>query len=258
MIYSLALYSLIHLETMLNAMRDPEDENNASMSRSKKRSSKKSKKDNQLGSLKKQYKISLSILSKFFELTEIQFELILNIMAGNPHRIYHEKGVKSEENLEFAKFKKNIEFDQTRTILVSEALGITFSEAQKLGLYWIYCYDVISKGNQYISHMAENILGVPPEVLDIIRTSDKHYPKDGQEIRKHKIRDFLKNQLVTRDSTCKWAEDLQNPSLNKFINEFQECLQQNDEENNKDNAQFFKELFSPNSMQINQKHFFDF
>ena len=150
---------------------------------------------------RQKYKLSLLVLSKFFDITDMQLELLIDLMTGNPHQIYSYDKTDTSDSIDFEVFQKNIDFKHTRIIILSEALTLSFNEVEKIGLFWIYNHNLMTEGKNHVEILARDIMGINPEILEIIKVGRYDLTQEFHDIKKQKIWSFLKGQLMVNKNT---------------------------------------------------------
>jgi hypothetical protein len=74
------------------------------------------------------YKEAIYSVSLFFEVRDDELTFIIEVLSGNPYRIF---GCEIEAyllNLEFHELEQNLRFDEPKLIVISEAIGCSLDQ----------------------------------------------------------------------------------------------------------------------------------
>ena len=139
------------------------------------------------------YKESIIKLSEFIDVNEPQLLFVLDLLSGNPNRIFSVKDSEVEDKFEFKDVQNELHLNQSRSILISEATDLSFIEVQKVGLFWIYHYNLTSKGQSFMKVLAEDILGIHNDFFKILTQNTEEDEEQGPT-RKQNILRFLRQR----------------------------------------------------------------
>jgi hypothetical protein len=177
------------------------------------------------------YKKAIDSLSIFFEVAEDELRFIIEVLSGNPYRIFGCEIEANMLNLEFKELEK-LRFNESKLIAISEAIGCNLNQIKKVWCLWIQYNNFIVRGEKEIANVTHKILGIDQKFFTILWKEDC----------KNDIRKFLKKHLENM------RNEVQSNKINamkqvkvELVHEFQEKLNSAVEDNEISAAT--KELF---------------
>ena len=162
------------------------------------------------------YKDSILKLSEFLEINESQLVFILDLLSGNPNRIYGLGETEVDDKFDFKDVQNDIHLNQSRSILISEATDLSFNEVQKVGLFWVYHYNLTSKGQSFMKVLSEDILGIHNDFFKILTQKAEEDQGKGPT-RKQNIHRFLRQRLLDlKEGKNKWVNTQEDGPINRL------------------------------------------
>jgi hypothetical protein len=126
---------------------------------------------------------NFKIVSDFLEVTEDQLELLMDILSGNPYRIFKAtSSINDEEKLGYSRTspsQKRKSFSKHRTVcnsylflksrilMLSKAFKWEKETLETFGSSWINCFELVFRGKNNLSNLAD-CLDIDPQFLKFL------------------------------------------------------------------------------------------
>ena len=106
------------------------------------------------------YQISFKMTSTLLDVDEDHLEFILDVLSGNPYRIF--KCLSPNPRIDLKNYDIVADFLPSRIGMISDILNCTKRQVKKLCAVWINAYDLVNKGEANIKALGQDVLQIDP------------------------------------------------------------------------------------------------
>ena len=144
-----------------------------------------------------EFQISFKQTSLLLDIDEDHLEFILDILSGNPYRIF--KCLSPNPRIDLKTHEIVADFLPSRLGMIADVLDCTKKQVKKLSAAWIHAHDLVHRGESSIKDLGKKILDIDPMFFYfLIKKSDPTYKKThywNQQDFKESVRKFIDIQL---------------------------------------------------------------
>ena len=107
-----------------------------------------------------EYQISFKMTSSLLDIDEDHLEFILDILSGNPYRIF--KCLSPNPRIDLKTFEIVADFIPSRLGLIADILNCKKKQVKKISAVWINAHDLVHRGETNIKSLGKDILQIDP------------------------------------------------------------------------------------------------
>ena len=126
-----------------------------------------------------EFQASFKMTSLLLDIDEDHLEFVLDILSGNPYRIF--KCMSPSPRIDLKTFEIVADFLPSRLGMISDIFNCTKKQVKKLSAAWIHAHDLVHRGESNIKSLGADILQVDPMFFYfLIKKTDSTYRKTHQ------------------------------------------------------------------------------
>ena len=165
-----------------------------------------------------EFQMSFKMTSMLLELDEDLLAFVLDILSGNPYRIF--QCLSPNPRIDLKTNDIVADFVPGRLGIISDIFKCNKKQVKKLAASWIHSYDLVSRGENSIKKLGTDVLKIDPMYFHyLIKKSDPNYRKThhfnqldfSEAIRKFidiQIQRLKMNKLAGKESKTHFFDDL--------------------------------------------------